>query len=64
VNKYDPVTPPKNGVIFKESLTNAQLFILDLQGHGVSGDCVTQVMIDFMNTPDKTINKGCLPLAN
>lgn len=64
VNKYDPVTPPKNGFIFKETLPNAKLFVLDLQGHGVTGDCATQVMIDFMSNPKGKINTSCLPLAN
>jgi len=62
VNKFDPVTPPKNGDIFKESLTHAKLYILDLEGHGVSGDCVTQVMIDFMNNPKTELgNANYLP---
>jgi hypothetical protein len=64
VNRFDPVTPPKNGDIFKESLTQAKLFVLDLEGHGVSGDCVTQVMIDFMNTPKSELgNASCLPIS-
>jgi pimeloyl-ACP methyl ester carboxylesterase len=64
VNKFDPVTPPKNGFIFKETLPNAKLFVLDLQGHGVTGDCATQVMIDFMSNPKGDIDSKCLPLAN
>jgi pimeloyl-ACP methyl ester carboxylesterase len=64
VNKFDPVTPPKNGFIFKETLSNAKLFVLDLQGHGVTGDCATQVMIDFMSNPKGKIDTSCLPLAN
>ena len=45
-------------------LTQAKLFVLDLEGHGVIGDCVTQVMIDFMNTPKSELgNASCLPIS-
>ncbi len=63
VNKFDPVTPPKNGAFYKESLVNATLLVLDLQGHGVTGDCATQVMINFIRNPRKEINTDCLPLV-
>jgi len=63
VNRFDPVTPPKNGIIYKESLVNATLLVLDLQGHGVTGDCATQVMIDFIHNPKMEINTDCLPLV-
>jgi pimeloyl-ACP methyl ester carboxylesterase len=64
VNKYDPVTPPKNGYLYKETLSNAKLFILDMEGHGVTGDCATRVMIDFMRNPKGKFNTGCLPIIN
>lgn len=63
VNKYDPVTPPKNGFIYKETLRNAKLFVLDAQGHGVFGNCVTQVMIDFINDPNNKLSTSCLPIV-
>lgn len=63
VNKYDPVTPPKNGLLYKETLSNGKLFILDMEGHGVTGDCTTQVMINFMNNPRGAIDTNCLPIA-
>ena len=64
VNRYDPVTPPENGALFMENLSNGTLLILDEGGHGSSGDdsCINQVMIDFMNDPSGPLNDSCLNL--
>lgn len=64
VNRYDPVTPPKNGAIFMENLSNGTLLILNEGGHGSSGDdeCIDQIMIDFMNNPNGKLNNSCLNL--
>lgn len=63
VNYYDPVTPPRNGYIFKEQLTNAQLFVLDEGGHGGGNPaCMAKVMNDFMTKPEGKLDYGCLNL--
>jgi pimeloyl-ACP methyl ester carboxylesterase len=63
VNRYDPVTPPKNGHLFKKHLTNAHLLILDEGGHGGGNeDCKQQVIADFMSAPDKAPDVSCLNL--
>lgn len=61
-NRFDPVTPPKNGVLFKENLSNGTLLVLDEGGHGSSGnsECMNQVMIDFMNNPYEKLDYTCL----
>jgi len=63
VNYFDPVTPPENGHILMENLTNGQLFILDEGGHG-GGDfaCRNKVMIAFMDKPKAKIDSSCLNL--
>lgn len=63
VNHFDPVTPPENGHILMERLTNGQLFILDEGGHG-GGDveCRNKVMIAFMDDPDGNLDSSCLNL--
>ena len=63
VNHYDPVTPPENGYILMEKLSNGQLFILDEGGHG-GGDlaCQARVMDDFMNDPGGELDVSCLNL--
>ncbi|MBT8258481.1 MAG: alpha/beta hydrolase [Bacteroidia bacterium] len=61
VNRYDPVTPPKNGRLFKEKLSKGQLFILDEGGHGGGNrECKFQVILDFMGAPDKPLDSSCL----
>lgn len=64
VNQYDPVTPPEYGAVFKERLTNSELYILDQGGHGaLNNECGMQVMTDFMNTANKDeLDTSCLEL--
>lgn len=63
VNRYDPVTPPKNGVLFKKQLNNGTLLILDEGGHGGgNGDCKDQVIVAFMDNPNQSPDVSCLNL--
>jgi pimeloyl-ACP methyl ester carboxylesterase len=63
VNQFDPVTPPKNGYLFKENLSNATLLVLDEGGHGGGNqECKDKVIIDFMDDPYKKLNFSCLNL--
>ena len=63
VNQFDPVTPPKNGYLFKEKLSNCTLLVLDEGGHGGGNrTCKNQVIIDFMNDPNKKLDISCLNL--
>ena len=61
VNRYDPVTPPENGHLFMEDLTRGHLLILDEGGHGQGNQqCKEEVMMAFMDTPDRMPNVSCL----
>ncbi|MDH3697066.1 MAG: alpha/beta hydrolase [Flavobacteriaceae bacterium] len=61
VNQFDPVTPPVNGYLFKEKLSNCTLLVLDEGGHGGGNrECKNQVVIDFMNDPFKKLDISCL----
>ena len=63
VNRFDPVTPPKNGHIFKKNLSNGTLFILDEGGHGGGNQkCKDKVISDFMNNPKGKLDISCLNL--
>ncbi len=65
VNQFDPVTPPKNGHVLMEKLSNGQLYILDEGGHGGGNvACRKQVMMSFMNDPRGKLNTSCLNLYN
>lgn len=62
-NYFDSATPPENGYIFKESIPNALLLILDEGGHGGGNEeCRNKVMADFMNKPNDSLNVACLLL--
>ncbi len=63
VNQYDPVTPPENGPLFKEKLTNSRLYILDEAGHsGGDNDCKMKVMTALMDDPAFDPTAKCLRL--
>ena len=63
VNRYDPVTPPENGRLFKEHLSQGTLLILDEGGHGGGNqDCKDQVIVSFMDNPQKPLDVSCLNL--
>jgi len=63
VNQFDPVTPPENGKIMMERLSNGLLFIMDEGGHG-GGDveCRNKVMTAFMDDPKAKLDTSCLNL--
>ena len=64
VNKFDPVTPPENGHLFMKNLSKGTLLILNEGGHGSGNpECKDQVMINFMNDPNKTLDTSCLKLV-
>ncbi len=63
VNRYDPVTPPKNGRLFKEKLSRGILLILDEGGHGGGNEsCKEGVIADFMNNPEVAPDVSCMNL--
>ena len=63
VNRYDPVTPPRNGRLFKEKLNRGILLILDEGGHGGGNEsCKEGVIADFMNNPEVAPDVSCLNL--
>ncbi len=63
VNRYDPVTPPENGTLFKERLSQGTLLILDEGGHGGGNqDCKDQVIVSFMDHPRQPLEVSCLNL--
>ena len=63
VNQFDPVTPPENGLVLMERLSNGQLYVLDEGGHGGGNvQCRTKVMTNFMNAPSEQLDISCLRL--
>ena len=61
VNQFDPVTPPKNGYLFKEKLSKGQLLVLDEGGHGGGNqECKDRVILDFMSHPEAGLDTRCM----
>lgn len=63
VNKYDPVTPPENGYLFKETLPNGILLVQDEEGHSGGGACRMGVVETFFKDPSVTPDTSCLKLV-
>lgn len=63
INQFDPVTPPKNLVVFQARMRDSQSFILDAGGHGGGDmDCKRAIMDAFMSAPDAPLDTKCLKL--
>ena len=63
VNRYDPVTPPKNGHLFMEHLSRGTLLVLDEGGHGSGNQqCKDSVVNAFLSAPLAPLDPGCLNL--
>ena len=61
VNQFDPVTPPKNGYLFKEKLPQGLLLVLDEGGHGGGNqECKDRVISNFMSTPTAALDTSCM----
>ena len=61
VNQFDPVTPPKNGYLFKEKLPKGLLLVLDEGGHGGGNQqCKDRVISDFMSDPAASLDTSCM----
>ncbi|MBC2839806.1 alpha/beta hydrolase [Robiginitalea sp. SC105] len=63
VNRYDPVTPPSNGYLFMEDLSEGHLLVLDEGGHGGGNKaCKEEVIRAFMQDPRQLPDTSCLNL--
>jgi hypothetical protein len=60
--RFDPVTPPYFAEKAAESLPNAYHVVDPLGSHGVAfgGDCINQIVQDFLNDPDVEPDASCL----
>lgn len=59
--EYDPITPPENGKILAQTLTNAYVLTFPAVGHGVFGlDCGNRIMLQFLDQPTVAPEVSCM----
>jgi pimeloyl-ACP methyl ester carboxylesterase len=62
VGEYDPITPPANDQLAKQTLSHSYLYQFPGTGHGViyTNDCPDGIMNAFLDTPQKAPNTSCI----
>lgn len=60
--EYDPVTPPTNGMLAAQTLSNSYFFLFPGVGHGVSSptNCPTDIMKAFLANPAVKPDASCM----
>ncbi len=60
--EFDPITPPEFGDIAAETLTRSYVYTFPNVGHGaaLTGDCVNQIIVDFLDNPTVEPDASCL----
>jgi hypothetical protein len=60
--EFDPTVPPPLAEVAAEKLTNAYLYTFPGMAHTNlgSGECVTSMMLDFLDDPTQAPDAGCL----
>ncbi len=67
--EFDPVTPPENGALAAQTLSNQQTVVAPGQGHGIAmRGCMPRVLANFVETADPSaVDADCInrlgPLA-
>lgn len=59
---FDPITPPEFAAQVKETLPNSFSLIFPGGGHGQAfgGDCQDQILVSFLNNPNREPDAGCI----
>ncbi|PDV98437.1 alpha/beta fold hydrolase [Candidatus Chloroploca asiatica] len=60
--EYDPVTPPRWGLLAAEGLSNSYFYVLPGGGHAVidASDCMMSISKAFLDTPTREPDASCL----
>jgi pimeloyl-ACP methyl ester carboxylesterase len=60
--EYDPITPPANGRLVAQTLSNSQYFVLPGTGHGVylTNNCPVRLTQAFLDNPVKSVDANCI----
>jgi pimeloyl-ACP methyl ester carboxylesterase len=61
--RFDPITPPSNGILAAQSLSNSTVITVPTTAHGAfpaGGVCVSQIMGTFVDNPQQKVDTKCL----
>ena len=60
--ELDPVTPPRQGDLVAETLSNSRHLVVSGQGHNAAmSGCASQLMAEFISVPDpEALDVSCL----
>lgn len=59
--EFDPITPPVNGKIAAETLSNAYVYTFPAVAHGAFDvPCGTSIMMQFLDAPQTPPDTGCI----
>lgn len=62
VGEYDPITPPSNDQLAKQTLSHSYLYQFPGTGHGIiyTNDCPNSIMNGFLDNPQQAPNTSCI----
>ena len=62
VGEYDPITPPANDQLARQTLSHSYLYQFPGTGHGViyTNDCPNGIMNGFLDSPQQAPNTSCI----
>ena len=60
--EYDPITPPSNGKLAMQTLSNSFFFLFPATGHGVflTGSCPASITVAFLTNPLEKPGGSCI----
>jgi pimeloyl-ACP methyl ester carboxylesterase len=61
--RFDPITPPSNGILAAQTLSNSTVITVPTTAHGAfpaGGQCISQIMGNFVENPLVVLDSRCL----
>ena len=61
--RFDPITPPSNGLLASQTLSNSTVITVPTTAHGAfpaGGQCINQIMDTFLASPQLAVDTRCL----
>jgi pimeloyl-ACP methyl ester carboxylesterase len=61
--RFDPITPPSNGLLAAQTLSNSTVITVPTTAHGAypaGGECVSRIMSAFVDNPALAVDSKCI----